>query len=113
MSPLSPYLFNHLESLVFATPFFPRFATLSLSLSGFSRTLLIALGNPTIAITGNETEENSFIRLLHSDKCTLLINLLPITMGKTNSWKKVIKTYEESLFRLLCQVPLRICCTLL
>lgn len=79
MSPLCPYLFNHLGSLVFAIPFFPRFA----SLSGFSRTLLIALGNPTIAITWNETEENSFIRLLRSDKCTLLTNLLPITMGKT------------------------------
>lgn len=80
MSPLSPYLFNRLGSLVLnispATLFFPRFASLSLSLSGFSRILLVALENPTIAITGNETEENSFIRLLHCDKCTLLINLL-------------------------------------
>lgn len=39
-------------------PFFPRFARLSLGLSGISRTLLLALGNPTIAITGNETEDS-------------------------------------------------------
>lgn len=62
MSPLSSYLFNHLESLVLnispAIPFFPKFASLPFGLSGFSRTLLLALGNPTIAITGNETEDS-------------------------------------------------------